>query len=371
MRTQILILALFVSLCCRAKGIITVCDSTDKSPVAGASVISANGMILGATDNHGRILADRNDFPLSVRCLGYEASLANNGCDSVLLRPSVYMLSEVEVSPADRPVTRVVSYVREYCTSSTKTDSMQMFSEYMIEYYIAQSKVKGYDKSDGTYPNKLAIRRYARMANSENLDSIFRPRRDDDITNISFLENMAFWPSEPFDETEGMKAGAMTDTVYGKHFPKFVYRKSNNHFIVDCDALSDFKDHKCSPWFFKLLGLTMEFTEANWSLLYNSNERDQYGMHDFVYGTYHLHVLGKGKLLRKMIGVKDAIGIDCYMELYPIELQRLTRDEYLDLKKDYFKHREDFRIPDNVQPLAPAIQNLIERIDRKLAEENE
>lgn len=194
MRLLLILLTLLISALCHAKSIVTICDSTDKTPIIGASVISANGMILGATDQFGSISVEGNDFPLSVRCLGFGAATADNGCDSIFLHPSVYMLSEVSVSPADRPITRVVTYVREYCTGSTKTDSMQMFSEYMLEYFFADGKVKGYNKNDGTLANKLAWRKYARIANSQGVDSLLRPGYYGGIADISFMDNMLFSP---------------------------------------------------------------------------------------------------------------------------------------------------------------------------------
>lgn len=317
------------------------------------------------TDKYGRINAEPKDYPLSVRCLGYEAVTSADINDNIFLTPARYPLSEVVVSPKDRPVTRVVTYAREYCTGSTRTDTMQLYCEYMLEYFFADGKVKGYSKTDMS-SNKLAVRRYGRIANSRGLDSIMRPRYDDGITDISFLSNMAFVPYELMEETEAMKNGAVADTVLGKYFPKFMYRKTNDNFIVDCDALSAYKNHKCSPWFFKLLGMTMEIQQAEWSLLYNKNDIGKYGIYDFIYGTYRIHVLAKGKQIRNLIGLKDAIGIDCYIEQYPIEIQRLSTEEYKELKRDYFTRKEEFRLPENVLPPIPAIENLVGRVDAEI-----
>lgn len=360
MRYILVLASIFFSLICSGRDVVTICDSGDKAPIAGVSVISSNGMIIGTTDNSGRIAVADNDYPLAVRCLGYEAFMASGKSDTIFLAPASYSLAEVTTSPADRPITRVVTFAREYCTGSTPQDSMQMYSEYMLEYFFADGKVKGYDKSHAG-AHRLARAGVARIANSQGLDSVFRPKYDDDIASLSFLQNMAFVRYDPFEETEAIKFGATADTVAGKYYPKYSYRKANNHFTVDCDALSDYKDHKYSPWFFKLLGMTMEMQEANWSLLYAANDTGKYGIYDFISGTYHIHVLGKGKQLRRLIGVKDAIGIDCYIEQYPVEIQRLTVDEYMEIKKEYFSRREPIRRPDGRQPLPPAINKLIDR----------
>ena len=80
--------------------------------------------------------------------------------------------------------------------------------------------------------------------------------------------------------------------------------------------------------------------------------------------------IGKGKQLKKMMGVTDAIEIKCYIEQYPVEIERLTLEEYKEQKKTYYEHRESFKMPDNVQPLAPAIQNLLNRVNSQIPIKN-
>ena len=349
-----------------AKNQITLIDTTDRTPIAGASVIAKNGLIIGITDKNGSISITQTDYPLSLRSLGYEPmQILEADGDSIFMNPASYALSEIVVTPTDRPITRVVTYAREYCTGATPTDTLQLYSDYMLEYFFADGKVKGYRKLDQS-PNPLALRRFGRIANSCGLDSIMRPKSDDDVTMLSFLTNMAFVPYEQVNLTDAMKAGAQTDTIQGKYSPKLKYRLHNNYFTIDCDILSDYKDHTFSPWFFKLLGLTMDMQEGNWSLIYKQNESGKYGIYDYVYGTYNMHFLGKGKLLKKLMGVKDQIHINCYVEQYPVEIERLTTEEYKELKKTHYEHSEDFRLPANLQPLPPSVQSLVERIDREM-----
>lgn len=345
---------------------IILLDGNDDAPIIGASVISANGMIIGTTDENGRIAVKSNDYPLSVRCMGYEALMQpSQNADTLFMHPASYALSEVVVSPTDRPITRVVTYAREYCTGSTPDDTLQFYCEYMLEYYFADGKVKGYDKSHKSSTTR-AVRRYGRIVKANELDTIMRPKYDDDITALSFMSNMAFVPYERKDLTDAMKAGALADTVQGKYFPKYIYRLNNGYFTIDCDVLSDYKTHSFSPWFFKIMGMTMDIQKGNWTLIYKQNDGGVYGITDFIYSSGNLSILGKGKLLRKMIGVSDAIEINCYIEQYPVRIERLTVDEYKECKKTYYERREVFQIPDNVQPIAPAIQSLLDRVNREL-----
>lgn len=345
---------------------ITLADIKDQAPIAGASVISANGLIIGITDKDGKIAITKADYPLCLRSLGYEPTqIYESDADSIFLNPASYTLPEVVITPADRPITRVVTYAREYCTGATPADTLQLYCDYMLEYFFANGKVKGYSKLDQS-PNILANRRFGRIANISGLDSIMRPKYDDDIAMLSFLPNMAFVPFEQQGLTEAMKAGAKSDTIQGKFFPKYIYRINNGYFTIDCDVLSDYKNHTFSPWFFKVLGMTMDMQDGSWSLIYKQNESGKYGISDFVYGIFNMHFLGKGKQLKRMIGVKDAIHINCYLEQYPVEIERMTMQEYKEMKKTYYERHEDFRLPVNIQPLAPTIQTLVERIDREI-----
>ena len=352
-----------------AQGVVTVVDSSDRAPVAGASVISSSGLIVGFTDAAGTIKAGERDYPLSVRCLGYEAATVSAPCDTVYMQDATFSLPEVVVSTEGRPITRVLTYAREYCTGATLTDTMQMYCEYMLEYFFADGKVKGFNKSHESSISRR-VRRYGRISNKCGLDSVMRPKYDDDITSLSFLQNMAILPNDPKEETDAMKGGELSDTVQGKYFPKFVYHKNDRFFIVDCDALADYKDHKWSPLFFKLFGLTMDMQSADWSLIYDVNQSGRYELRDLISGTYNLCVIGRGKLLKRMIGVKDPINIYCCIEQYPVDIARITVEEYMELKKDYYTRKEEFRIPANVLPLAPAMQQLVDRVDREMPMEN-
>lgn len=351
-----------LSMLCGARTV-TIADNSDKAPVACASVISSNGLIIGFTDNHGSISVKNTDYPLSVRSLGYESVTVEIDSDTIFLNPATYTLSEVVITPTDRPITRAIAYAREYCTGATSTDTMQMYNEYMLEFFYADGKVKGYDKS-GTMPKPRNIRRYGRLSNSQGLDSIMRPKSDDDITALSFLFSIARMPSEAEAEPESLRSGAVLDTANGKYYPKFIYRKSNGLFSIECDALADHKEHRWNPWFFKLLGLTMEMQQAKWFTAYKLNDTGTYGLRDFIYRTFNVHINGKGKLLKKLLGIKDTIGIDCYVELYPVEIERLSVEEYKEAKEE--TALEEFRVPANAEPLPPYIDELVGRIDREI-----
>lgn len=348
-----------------AKSQLTVWDKGEQAPVVGASVISSQGIIMGVTDVNGGIKLADKDFPVSVRSIGYESATADNHTDTLFMAPATYAISEVTVSPASRPITRVVTYAREYCTGATPSDTMQMYGEYMLEYFFADGKVKGFKKSD-TSARELNRRCYGRLANSAGLDSLLRPNPEDDISSLSFMKIISLVPGGEKKAPETFMQGATTDTVQGKFYPKVAFRKFNDFFTVDHDALADYKDHHWEPWFFKMFGLTMDLTTVKCREAYRYSDSGKYTIREFLYGTCNLHIIAKGKLFKKIMRVKDAMEIDSYIEEYPVSIEYLTPEEYKELRNEKNRSQE-FVMPANTLPLAPAIQTLIDPINHKVS----
>lgn len=360
-----LLAILLCAFAAHADKVVTVWDKAENMAVPGASVISSRGIIKGMTDANGTLVVAQTDYPLSIRCIGYEPVTVSFTADTAFMTPASYELAEVTVNPKDRPITRVVTYAREYCTGCTPADTVQLYSEYMEEFFFADGKVKGYDKSDSK-PGIRNARHFGRLANSNGLDSLTRPETSDEMLALSFISLVSTVPYDERKESEKMVAGQMSDTIQGKFSPKFISRKFGNIYTVDCDLLADHKEHKFSPWIFKLFGLTMEMQTANWQVAYRANDSHRYNLNDYIYGTCNLHILGKGKLLRRLLGMKDNIDLDFYIEQYPVDVEHLTVDEYKELKKNSKERSIEFVTPANTLPLAPAVQNLVNRIERQL-----
>lgn len=363
MRTFIPLIFLFASFITIRAEQITVVDSQDRSPVAGATVIGRSGMILGQTDATGRIeIRSHDNFPLTIRCVGYEPTEVCSSEEVINLVPGTYELSELVITPVERPVTRVVCFAREYSSGIVGADTMQLYCEYMTESFIAEGKVKGYKGIDAK-PSVHAVRRFGRIT-MDGRDSVFRPRYDDDVATLSWFSFITSLPSDKTEAPEAIKAGAERDSVEGKYDLKFAYRKKNNLFTKTTNMLSDHKDHKWSPTLLKLLGLTVDITDASCSLSFRCNEKDSYGIEDFVSGIYNLSITGRGKWLKKMFSTKEPIEMDTYIEIYPVEMRRITVDEYKELRKEFDKI--PFSHPQGIQPVSPAIATLVERINREL-----
>ena len=105
LRTLLTILMIATLAIVNAKDI-KVIDSTDNSPLAGASVISSNGMIIGITDNEGKIKVENRDFPLTIRYMGYRSAQASAKDATISLQPGIYIINGV-----GKTIKAIVPYV--------------------------------------------------------------------------------------------------------------------------------------------------------------------------------------------------------------------------------------------------------------------
>ncbi|MDE6271106.1 MAG: hypothetical protein K2M12_09680 [Muribaculaceae bacterium] len=356
------IAAVLITISATAQNAVTVVDA-DRAPVVGASVISANGLILGFTDAAGAIKASERDYPLSVRCLGYEAATVAAPCDTVYMQDATFSLPEMVVSTAGRPITRVVTYARGYFTASIGNDTVRAFGEYMLEYFFADGKVKGYKKSDSQSSCK-ASRLFLSLPQTEDGDSLMQSG----ATLMFYLITCPIeLPHERIEETEAIRGGAATDTVPGKYGPEFIYRKNERIYSVEKDELANYKNHSRGHWLLKLLGFNMIFKLVNTSDIYAVNDSGKYDLYDYIYGSQTAQVIGKGKVIKWFFRKNMDVDFYGYNEQYPVSIERLTVEDYKEMRANRKTRKEEFRVPDNVLPLAPAIQVLAERKDLEVS----
>lgn len=343
---------------------IKIIDGQEHSPIQGATVIGKSGLIIGITDSNGRLASpEASQYPLSIRNIGYEPTILSEYTDTVRMSPAVYSLNEVVVNSDERPIQRVVCFAREYATGATGKDTLQLYSEYMLESFLKDGsrKIKGYKDGDAS-PKVKNLKRYARFTDSSGLDSIMRPKEDDEITMLSW-KNVLSVPNIRFQEKDVLREGKRSDTIPGKYWPKNIIRKLNGIYTVRIDRLSDSESHSWSPFFFKLLGMTIEIVNLDLTLAYKENESGTYSLEDFIYSTYSIHTLAKGKVFKWVFHTDTSIDMDAYIELYPVSIEYLTQEEYKAMRSE--KEVIPFETPLNLQPLPESVVKLVERVDYK------
>lgn len=343
----------------QARSVVTVIDSDDGAPVPGAVVVSAKGIIIGLTESDGTIATGENEFPLSIRSMGYQPVTVTSLTDTIVIHPASFNLNEVVVRPIDRPVMRVITYVREYTTGLTSKDTMLTYNEYMLEYFFVDGKVKGYKKSDAT-PRIRNIISY----DYENVSGKIKYELSDDNDNAMpefFMELMAATPTGTITEPESMTQGAASDTIMGKHYPKYIWRRNGNLTTVQRDAVADKKNHSWKPWFLKLMGMTTDITSADWHHAFRTTDSGRYTIYDNIYSTANVACTLKGKMFKIVGGIDEDMDVNIYIEQYPVEITHYSVEEYRQMRENR-SSRIPFQIPEHVLPMLPAAEELKERV---------
>lgn len=317
-----------------AAGAMVVVDAADASSVYAAVVYSKSGLVLGFTDNAGAISnVAPGDFPLTVRTIGYEQQSVATPVDTVRLTRQAHRLGEVVVTASSRPVTKITAYVRQYCSGATPKDTTRQLSEYMVDIFVAPKGTKGYREKD-SHPRVRNTIRYTHHTDNEGTDSVARLSEADDDALFSLLDFFITIPADELSEPEAITAGAVADTLQGKYSAKEISTKNNGFYLRKFDYLSDHEQHHWQPWFFKLLGLSVDMTQMTQCVAYAANETGRYMPDDYLYGVFSTTMTGSGKWIKKSFHSNDPVEINCVVEIYPVETTHHTVDEYKELRRD-------------------------------------
>ncbi len=334
-----------------------VADSEDRMPLPGATVMSGNGTIVGFTDNKGSFSCNSGDMPLTVRCLGYKELTLKAYSDTLFMTPDAFELPELVIAPVDRPVLKLRCYIREYTTGSYGSDTIQMFGEYMADYFLSEKKVKGFGPSKRT-PYIRAKRLRARYKNAAGLDSIARPEADDE-----FISWVSICSIDPFRHTvaDSVVNGAV-GVVIGKYGEFSNTRVNGSRLIYSRDILANHKNHRWSPWFFKMVGFTVDTSEMLFKEIYHLDDKRKYGPNTLQMATYTMEMTIKSKWVKKALHTKEPIKTYSTVEVYPVEALYLTPQQAKDSEWDY--SRKDI----TPSPLAPRLSpNIIEMLDEDIS----
>ena len=334
-----------------------VADRESKEPVIAAAIFASNGTIIGNTDVNGNTpkLSTR-DFPITIKCLGYKQKLGLALRDTIFMEQDFHELGEVIVTPRQRPIMNVLCYIREYTSGGTTTDTIQYFAEHMAMFYIPREKVKGFKARNS--PQVLSSKLYQRNIKNGK-DSVFEPEHRPD--DISWLDIVSY-PEKDIIETDRIKQGAATDTIMGKHHVKTIARKTDKFYFESTDLLADKKDHRMSPFIFKMLGMTIDFNEMTMSRAYTANNKSEYKPEEMLSSTLSMEVVGRGKWIKKAFQSKDPVTMNGLFEIYPIRIDFITVDEANrmlngDMPKIVFQKSK------LASPLPSGIQNIIDRVN--------
>lgn len=335
-----------------------VLDATDGQPIVAATIMNANGQVLGLTDADGNVPAEYlPQLPLTIRTMGYESAVVATAADTVRLEPSVYELQDLEVSSADRNVVRLVFFVRQYTSLTGDTKQITQVSESMVDFFIPIRKAH---KIDGIAELRVLYQRSASHTTwADGRDSLHCPASED----LSFLNSLVTIDSTQVPEPEGFALipydSIATDTLWSKHvYPQRIVRRTPAGYFMTLDALAKRKDHRFSPWYFKLLGLTVDINELMATYVFAPTTRSMHRRDELTAMGYSLQIDCRGKWFKRAMGSDSPVDMRSWAEFYLVDRTYLPDSEAREIMRD--KEAEyPLTIPADVPPLAPIFEPLL------------
>ena len=335
-----------------------VIDATDHLPVSAASIFDAAGNMVGFTWGDGEFSEiPESAYPITLRCIGYEQLVIERPEDKTWeMIPMAYELEEVVVVPVKRNVLKQTFYVREYFSMNNESDTITVFMEHMADRFVPTTKDA---KFGGTSLLRILDTHYYSRYRVLGKDSIIT---DPKSPFPSMLTIMELNDGEVVAPESFKESGSTTKLQEkpGKSGTALVHKQNARTFTTIEDMLAEKKEHKTSPWFFKLLGFTMEFNQMYTTHAYRVNEKGVYLPKDLIEAGFVMEADGRGKYLRKALKSDKPIIIRSMLELYIVDRDYLSNEE---AKEEYKNKPSDvkFVIPASVPPLSEATQQLVER----------
>lgn len=335
-----------------------VVDATDHSPIPTATIFDASGNVVGFTSYEGSFSEiPESAYPLTLTSIGYEPLVIDSAEDKTWeMKPKTYLLEEVVVKPGKRNVLKQTFYIREYFSMSNATDTATFFIEHMADRFVPTSKDAKFSGSSDM--RILDSHHYARYqlfgedsisTNPEDqfisMATIFKPLDEEIPVPESFKE-----PGNAIKHSEKS----------GKSGTVLILKQNAQTLTMTVDVLADKKNHKMSPWLFKLLGFTMNFNQIYTTHAYQVNDTGVYQPKDLIQACYVMEAEGRGKFLRMALKSKEPVQIHYTIELYIVDRNYLTKER---AKEDYKNKPTDvkFVVPSTVPPLNEATQRLVDR----------
>ena len=335
-----------------------VVDATDRSPVSAASIFDAAGNMVGFTWGDG-VFSEipESAYPITLRCIGYEQLVIERPEDKTWeMIPTAYELEEVVVVPVKRNVLKQTFYVREYFSMSNQSDTVTFFIEHMADRFVPTAKeAKFGGDSSLRILGSYHYSRYKLMGKDSVITDPESPFPS--MLTIMELNDEEVVAPESFKEPENT---AKLHEKSGKSGMVLIQKQNARTFTTIEDMLAEKKEHKASPWLFKLLGFTMEFNQLYTTHAYRVNEKGVYLPKDLIEAGFVMEADGRGKYLRKALKSEKPIVIRSMIELYIVDRDYLSNEE---AKEEYRNKPSDvkFVLPSTVPPLSEATQRLVER----------
>lgn len=362
---KVLIFSLLIipSIC---MGEVIITDGESNTPLAKASIFDKNGVFIAVADEKGKVpqSVSEKSYPINVRYVGYTpVEVQNPNAGIVKMKESTYTLPEITVDDVSRNHLYIKAYERTYENEVDPNDTLLYFTERIVDFVLPLSKAaknKGWKKG-----RVLSEREYAHVK---------QQRKDKSRDSIRYRENknnnsFGYQMNTDFIIPEALIHGDSTKVVIpGKYYPKEIWTKVGDNYVLLKDNLADQKDHINSPALLKMLGGTVDITRDEYIYNFSPDSKGKIKPDMINEASYFLDLYLKGKIWKMASQQKEDLPLQCYGELYVIDRAYLTADEVKELKKNPPVVDTSFEAPEGIPAPPTKLLKLKEAVKEKYPE---
>ncbi len=344
-----------------------VINAVDSVAVVAATVFGDGGKLIGLTNEQGELPAAlESDYPLTIRCIGYEATeVATPQTATIFLTPQCFELGEAIITPAEPEVLQLTCYARNYEKTLSDTSLLKnKYAEYMVNFFIPVATGKNAKKAkkaaDGK-PHIIATRSWT-IRREEGRDTLLKNESEISISMLfgNLSEGKSPIPQALLESTDEQA----TYSVEGKTGPKTVYSKTGNQLTIAHNPLAETKNGTFSmPKALSfILGLDLNITQFYTTRSYNISTTEAPAIKDLVSFAMAFDITTSGKRIRKTFGL-DKVKMSLLTEFYVVKAEYISAEA----AKDRAKLRlaaPTFEIPASAPKLDAATLKLIETVDK-------
>ncbi|MBQ2123849.1 MAG: hypothetical protein II200_07670 [Bacteroidaceae bacterium] len=345
-----------------------VIDAVDSVAVVAATVFSDAGKLIGLTNEQGELpIAKKSDFPLTIRCIGYEATeVATPQTATIFLTPQCFELGEAIITPAEPEVLQLTCYARSFETIYSDTFQLEnKYSEHMVNFFVPVAtgkRAKKAKKAADGRPRIIAERTWT-IRNVNGCDTLIKNEPNEPISMI--LEQLSqetdTIPQRLLKSTEEQA----THSVKGKTGPKIVYSKTDDNLTVAHYPLAETKKGVISlpKAITFILGFDIDITQFYITRSYNMNSTQAPTIKDLVSFATAIDATISGRLIRFAYDRKE-VKMSLHTEFYVVKTEYISAETAKD-RANLRLAAPKFEIPASAPKLDAATQELIRKVDGK------
>ena len=307
---------------------VMLADSITKNPVSYATVYDANGTVIGRSDMRGYINLQKG-FEYHISHISYEPkSLIYNDDSIIILSPSSYKLSEVNVTAKRKKYYHCKVYFR----SIEHVDScLKYYMDGIREFYIDTKSKKVHC---GNIETNYFMSKRKDIAQKKRSMMI-----GDRYMTLPFLDKKTLYEETMHDKKRNIESGIVyADSI---SIGSYEILSDKNEMLLSLDAL-----WPKSTLVTNLFGYTQVLSKYNKTELYRYDDLDAPSVFNLKYSNSyrHLTLTHKKEDIVRDIDVEDMFYV---VEYEYTDTKELSSSELL--QEDYKKYSEIFSITERIR----------------------